>query len=188
MAVVIYTCHMTVRTYLPLLCFLSLAPFLSSCTCDQQAPAKADPVEQPPFPVPPDQGDKESAARQATAAKSSPVAAPGQVGQGVKEAEPPPPERPRGSYEGIAQNARMGAVLIGEDGARHWVDLDAWPDSVVGKKVQLDAVPVIRYDLPVATVGPNGEQSAGVPIEPGQTAEDAARREVLTDPIWKASD
>jgi len=176
-----YNCLMMTRTYLILFSFLAAVPTLVACQGEEGATPDPTPTVAPPFPT--------SAEAQVADARASSIEKKNVVV--AQPASAPPQAAPgaaRSSYEGTAQNAKMGAVLIGEDGVRHWVALDAWPDAVVGKKIQLDAVPVVRYDLPVATVGPNGEQSAGVVVEPGQTAEDAARRVVLTDPVWKLSE
>ena len=192
MLVLHYNRKMTIRSSLASLSVLVLVSLLAGCQGDQQSSAQVDEAEQPPFPVTP--AAVQESAQAEPAASGTSVPAPAEKEPAAEEVNNTleqvlqSAEKPRSTYEGVAQNAKMGAVLVSEDGVRHWVELDAWPDAAVGKKVQVDAAREVRYDLPVATVGPNGEQSAGAVVEPGQTAEDAARREVLIELVWKISE
>ncbi len=192
MVVLHYNRKMSIRSSLAFLSVLVLVSLLSGCPSDPQSSAQVDEAEQPPFPVGP--AAAQESAQAEPPASGAPVPAPAEKEPAAEEVNNTleqmlqSAEKPRSSYEGVAQNAKMGAVLVSEDGIRHWVELDAWPDAAVGKKVQVVAARETRYDLPVAKVGPNGEQSAGVVVEPGQTAEDAARREVLTELVWKISE
>ena len=84
---------------------------------------------------------------------------------------------------GVAQNAKMGAVLVTDVG-EPWIDLQAWPDEADGKKVEVRGHWLFKKDLPVV-VAEDGPQKAGIPVPSGTDLDEAARRKVLTDVSWK---
>ena len=169
--------------------------------CQGDAPQVAEsPVEQtPPFP-----GAQGGAVDQASAAERPPAdehaPAVEESAGAPTEAHPPlsdvsdaeataalraQDELPaRRKVEGVAHNAKLGAVLVAGDGVHHWVDLAAWPDEVLGQAISLEGVPVMRSDLPLVAPGPGGEQSAGVPQPQGQSRAEGARRQVITEAVW----
>jgi hypothetical protein len=168
-----------IRTCLLLLVSLAVVPTLVACQGVGGAASDPTPAVAPPFPS--------SAEASAADPKASVKTTRDAVAQPANVASQNTPAAARVSYEGTAHNAKLGAVLVDADGVRHWVELDSWPDNVLGKKVVLEATPVVRYDLPVVAAA-GAEVSAGVPIESGQTADEAARREVLTALIWKLAE
>ena len=87
------------------------------------------------------------------------------------------------TIEGTAQNAKMGAVLVTEQG-NVWVDLDAWPDDLIGKKLRAEGRMITRADVPVVTVVPGDPAVAGVPLEAGQDPAQAGSRSVLSEVTW----
>lgn len=87
-------------------------------------------------------------------------------------------------FVGVAQNAKMGAVLVTDEGEL-WVDLHEWPDSAHGKKVRVTGVYQSRKDLPVF-VPKDGEPAvAGIPVPAGADLDAAATRRVLTEVKWE---
>ena len=174
-----YDCLMMTRTYLLSLLPLVVLPALVACQGVGGAASEPTPAVAPPLPS--------AAEAPTTDAKTSGVPSRDVASQPKTAAAQDQANSVRTRFEGTAQNAKLGAVLLAADGVRHWVELDAWPDKVLGKKIVLEATPVIRYDLPVVPSTGDG-QSAGVPVESGQTADEAARREVLTAPTWKLAE
>jgi len=85
------------------------------------------------------------------------------------------------SLEGTARNAKLGAVLVTADG-NVWVDLEAWPDELIGKKLRVEGRMITKTDVPVVAADAD-EPAAGVPVEAGQAAA-AASREVLSEATW----
>jgi len=87
------------------------------------------------------------------------------------------------SIEGTAQNAKAGAVLVTAEG-NVWVDLEAWPDDLIGRKLRVEGRMISRSDLPVVIVTPGAPIAAGVPIEEGQDPVRAGTRQVLSEATW----
>jgi len=87
------------------------------------------------------------------------------------------------SIEGTAQNAKMGAVLVTDEG-NVWVDLDAWPDDLIGKKLRVEGRMISKSDVPVVVMTPGEPVAAGVPLEAGQDPAQAAARQVLSHATW----
>lgn len=64
---------------------------------------------------------------------------------------------------GKAQNAASGAVVAADDGRVLYVGgLDAWPDALLGKRVEVRGSLVRRKLAPDPTPGPGGEQRHGM--------------------------
>ena len=80
--------------------------------------------------------------------------------------------------EGVARRAKMGAMLQTEQGVV-WVDLDEWPDSMLGARVRVRGRWSSRADLPVFVAEDGEPMRAGIPVPPGTDLKGAARREVL---------
>ena len=79
------------------------------------------------------------------------------------------------TFEGIAQNAKAGAVVNGM-----YVDgLGAWPEEVLGKRVRVSGRAVQKRYAPVATVNERGEISQGTSGESLDSVIEAPRWEVV---------
>jgi len=96
------------------------------------------------------------------------------------------------TVQGEAHNAKMGAMLVGEE-STIWVDLpdEAWPDGFYkgndeGELVVVTGTVAQRADLPVFIAEP-GEpiMMAGIPMPPGTDLEEARKRYVLVDVVWQ---
>ena len=72
-------------------------------------------------------------------------------------------DRARGKlvrFQGIARNAKLGAVVQGEGLVVYCKGMDSWPSDRVGKPVTVSGV-LERTDAFKATVGPGGEIGQG---------------------------
>src|SRR5436190_249740 len=68
----------------------------------------------------------------------------------------------RAVLEGEAGDAKLGTMLVGQNGAV-WIDgLDAWPEGVAGKRVRVEGTVAGRDDLPLAEAQPSSPPRAGV--------------------------
>jgi len=138
---------------------------------------------------------REEPAAAAEPAAAEPAAAEPAVAEAAAEpaAEPaateaatePAADDGKQSLEGTAQNAKMGAVLVTAEG-NVWVDLDAWPDDLVGTKLKVVGRMITKSDVPVVDAVAGEPAAAGVPVEDGQDKAEAATREVLSDVSWTA--
>lgn len=89
------------------------------------------------------------------------------------------------TLEGTAQNAKVGPLLLGppED---IWIDgMDAWKDSVVGKRVRVTGRVIEKADLPVFEHEEGAPEKGGMPVPKGTDLQKASRRFLLTDVQWK---
>lgn len=62
---------------------------------------------------------------------------------------------------GTAENAKGGAVLLVDDVPLYVVGLDAWPDELLHRRVQVTGVRARKQYLPEATVDASGAVSQG---------------------------
>jgi hypothetical protein len=85
----------------------------------------------------------------------------------------------------VAQDAKLGALLLIGGSRTLWIDLDAWPEGVRGKRVQVTGKMVQRSDLPVFVQRAEEPLMAGIPVPPGTDLEKARRRFLLAEPRWK---
>jgi hypothetical protein len=90
----------------------------------------------------------------------------------------------RHSYEGVARNAKSGAVLVTQDG-EIWVDLHEWPDELYGQKLRVTGRYEARSDLPVFIAIEGEPAVAGIPVPEGTDLGAAATRKVLIDLKWE---
>lgn len=82
------------------------------------------------------------------------------------------------TMEGVAARAKMGAMLqTGREVV--WVDLDEWPDSMIGARVRVRGRWSSRADLPVFVAEDGEPMRAGIPVPPGTDLAEAAKRKVL---------
>ncbi|MCB9688257.1 MAG: hypothetical protein H6738_12230 [Alphaproteobacteria bacterium] len=80
--------------------------------------------------------------------------------------------------EGVARDAKGGAVIVLDDGAPVYVDgLDAWPAGVDGLRIRALGEEVAERHVPEATVSPDGAISQG-------TAPGSALDRVLRPTWW----
>ena len=66
-----------------------------------------------------------------------------------------------------------------------WVNLSAWPDDVLGKKVKVSGFYQTQNDLPVFLRVPGEPIKAGIPVPPGTDLEKASARKVLDVKNWE---
>ncbi len=88
------------------------------------------------------------------------------------------------TFEGVARNAKSGALLITDD-AEIWVDLPEWPDAAYGKRVKVTGHFGAREDLPVFVPEEGQPAVAGIPVPAGTDLKAAATRRVLMDIKWE---
>lgn len=92
------------------------------------------------------------------------------------------------TVEGQASNAKLGAI-VGAEPAPIWIDgLDAWPEEVAWKRVQVTGTVIERHDLPVFVRKEGEPEMAGMPVPPGTDLHAASRRFLLKDARWKRID
>jgi hypothetical protein len=91
-------------------------------------------------------------------------------------------------FEGVATQAKMGPMVLLDDGNTIWVDLGdhgEWPNEVLGKRVVVEGVFKTRADLPVFESKAGDLPRAGIPVPPGTDLQAASRRQVLVQVTWK---
>ena len=90
------------------------------------------------------------------------------------------------TVEGIAYNAKMGALLETDDKEIIWIDsIDSWPDDYFGKRIKVTGVVIERYDLPVYIQKEGNPVSSGIPVPEGTDLHEASRRYLLKDAKWE---
>ena len=104
----------------------------------------------------------------------------------VAVAEPAPPQS-AASWDGTARNAKLGAVLVTDQGTL-WIDgLTEWPSDLDGKRVHVEGALETRKDLPVFVPKPGEPQKTGIPVEEGADLDQAATRTVIVRAKWTLS-
>lgn len=90
------------------------------------------------------------------------------------------------SIDGTPRNAKLGALLVGED-ASVWIDgMSRWPQAVLqgGTELCVTGTLVQRRDLPVFVPEEDGVAKAGMPVAVGSGGSDAGLRFLLKDAKW----
>ncbi len=88
------------------------------------------------------------------------------------------------TVQGIAKNAKLGAVLETSDGLL-WLDgVLAWPEQVLGQQVSVSGMLNERHDLPVYVQEEGAPARSGIPLEEGTDLHQASQRFLLQDPSW----
>lgn len=83
------------------------------------------------------------------------------------------------TVEGIARDAKLGA-LIEDDGRTLWIDgLASWPPALAGRRVRATGTLIERADLPVFVPKPDEPARSGIPAPPGADLETLRRRFLL---------
>lgn len=83
---------------------------------------------------------------------------------------------------GIARDAKLGAILILDDGKALAVEgLEAWPAELHGRRVVVTGVLEERADLPAFESRPGEPQRTGIPVPPGGDLEAARRHTVIAN-------
>ncbi len=90
----------------------------------------------------------------------------------------------RVSVVGVAREAKVGPVVETEDGIV-WIDLECWPDELVGKRVRVEGVYAVRSDLPVFVRKEGEPEKSGIPVSSPEEVAEARKRTVLTDARWE---
>lgn len=94
------------------------------------------------------------------------------------------------TLEGRATNAKLGALLTG-DNFSIWVDdLESWPEGFyqsgdVGKRIKVTGTVIERYDLPVFVPKENEPMLSGIPVSEGTDLHKASHRYLLKDTKWE---
>lgn len=97
------------------------------------------------------------------------------------------------ALEGMAVNAKLGALLLAE-GQAIWIDgLDAWPPGFYsggdqGKRLRVTGTVIKRDDLPVFVDKPGEPVRAGIPVQSERELETAKWRYLLQDAKWTVLD
>ncbi len=95
---------------------------------------------------------------------------------------------------GTAVNAKLGAMLLSDDGEGVWIDgLDTWPDGYYqggdqGKRLRVTGTVIRRDDLPVFVAEPGDLPRAGIPVETEAELDTARVRYLLADAVWEPLD
>lgn len=90
------------------------------------------------------------------------------------------------TVEGTAEDTKLGALLVQDEGSI-WIDgLDAWPTELRGKRLQVTGKVIQRSDLPVFVHQEGEPQMQGMPVPAGTDVEKARRRFLLAEARWKA--
>ena len=94
------------------------------------------------------------------------------------------------SLEGIAANAKLGAILMGNDQEIIWIDgLHSWPEGYYsegdkGKRLRVTGKLIRRDDLPVFVQKPGEFPPQGMPVQSEKELEEAKWRFLLEDAKW----
>ncbi len=89
------------------------------------------------------------------------------------------------TVEGTAEDAKLGALLVGDTGTI-WIDgLDYWPAEARGKRLQVTGKVIERSDLPVFVHQEGEPEMQGMPVPAGTELETARRRFLLAEARWK---
>ena len=93
------------------------------------------------------------------------------------------------TLEGTAADAKLGALLQGEEGAI-WIDgLDAWPEGFDAgggrrKHLRVSGTVIKKDNLPVFVQQPGALPRAGMPVQSAEALEKAQWRYLLKDATW----
>lgn len=93
------------------------------------------------------------------------------------------------TLEGTAADAKLGALLQGDEGAI-WIEgLDSWPEGFYfggdkGKRLRVVGTVTRKDDLPVFVQQPGQAPRAGVPVASEEEREKAKWRYLLSDAKW----
>ena len=93
------------------------------------------------------------------------------------------------TLEGMAANAKLGAVLKGKQGAI-WIDgLDSWPEGYYsggdqGKHLRVTGTVIKKDDMPVFVQKPGEVPPAGIPVASEAEREKSKWRYLLKDAKW----
>lgn len=93
------------------------------------------------------------------------------------------------SLEGIPANAKLGALLLGEED-QVWIDgLDEWPPEVFeadgkGKRLRVTGTVALREDLPAYVQKPGEPPKTGIPVQSESQLKAARTRVVLAQARW----
>ena len=91
---------------------------------------------------------------------------------------------------GIAINAKLGALLITEDGSI-WINgKEEWPKGYYyggdnGKKLKVTGTVIEKYDLPVFIQKEGELPQSGIPVPEGTDLKEASRRYLLKNVKWE---
>ena len=91
----------------------------------------------------------------------------------------------RVSVVGIAREAKVGPVVVTDDGIVWIGDLECWPEHVVGRRVRAEGVFALREDLPVFVRREGEPEKSGMPVSSPEEAAEARKRTVLEDARWE---
>ena len=96
------------------------------------------------------------------------------------------------TLKGRAENAKLGAILVGEDFSV-WIDgLDRWPEEFFQgggwRRVKVTGTVIEKYDLPVFIPQENDLMITGMPVPKGTDLHEASRRYLLKDSTWEIID
>lgn len=92
------------------------------------------------------------------------------------------------TLEGTAADAKLGALLLGGEGAI-WIEgVASWPDGFwaggQGTRLRVVGTVIRKDDLPVFAPQPGEPAPAGIPVESGQELEKAKRHYLLRNATW----
>ena len=88
------------------------------------------------------------------------------------------------TIEGSARNAKLGAMIHGDETSYFIDGLDEWPDELDGQQLRVTGRIITRDDLPVFEEQPGDLPKTGIPVPAGTT--DAARtRRLLANASWE---
>jgi hypothetical protein len=94
------------------------------------------------------------------------------------------------TLEGIAANAKLGALVEGKENAIIWIDaLDSWPEGFYpnhgqGKRLRVTGIVIKRADMPVFVQRPGELPEAGIPVKSEEELKKAKWRYLLKDAKW----
>ena len=94
------------------------------------------------------------------------------------------------TLEGKALNAKMGALLKGDDFSIWINELAEWPQGYYrggdeGKRVKVRGIVIEKYDLPVFIPKKGDLPRAGMPVPEGTDLKEASRRYLLENAEWE---
>ena len=91
----------------------------------------------------------------------------------------------RVSIVGVAREAKVGPVVVTDNGIVWIGDLECWPERFVGRRVRVEGVFAVRADLPVFVRKEGEPEKSGIPVSSPEEVAEARKRTVLTDAKWE---
>jgi hypothetical protein len=88
---------------------------------------------------------------------------------------------------GLAQNEKLGAVVISEANTFYLEAISSWESDMIGKLVEVTGTLAIRYDKPVflESEADPAERTQGIPVTNESELQEASKAYYLKNASWR---